>query len=258
MCKIIAIANRKGGVGKTTTALCFSAGLIAKGFSVLLVDLDQQHNSTRLYGARSEGVATVYDLLTCSGTSADECIQSTDVGDIIAGDDWMVQAEDRMARFDSREYILADSLKPIQNRYDFIVIDSPPSLGNVVKNILVAADEVIVPVLCDAYSDESFSSLKQQIDAVRDNPRLNPDLKIAGILVTQYEAGRTLAREYDRLLPNMAKECGTQVYATRIRRCEKVRQAQRQDIPLFDFAPTCSTSQDYRWFVDEYLQNQKV
>lgn len=252
--KIVAVMNRKGGLSKTTTALCFAECLRECGKAVLLVDLDQQHNSTTQYGAQSDGVATVYDLLTDRDADVAECVQATPRGDIIAGDDWMQRAEEKMAGLDNREYMLLDALTPLADKYDYIIIDCPPNLGVVVKNVLVAADELIVPMLCDAYSIDAFEKLMEQVKAVRANPRMNPDLTVAGMLVTQYAPGRVLARKHDAELPELAQRYDTQLFETRVRYCEKTRQAQEQGVSLYEFAPTCTTAQDYRAFTSEYLE----
>lgn len=258
MARKIAVINRKGGIGKTTTSLCFAEGLVKKGKRVLLVDLDQQHNSTKQYGAKIEGVATVYDILTNAKADVREAIQHTEsLGDIIAGDDWLVKAEEKMSSLDSREYMLKDALDEIDGNYDFIIIDCPPSLGLVVKNVLVAIDEVIVPVLCDGYSVESYQALTAQIDVVRKNKRLNPDLRIAGVLVTQYEPNQKISRSYDERLPRIAEKDGTRVFDQKIRRCVKTREAQIMGMSLFDHAGDRTTAQDYRAFVEEYLAISK-
>ncbi len=256
MARKVAIINRKGGIGKTTTSLCFAEGLKNKGKRVLLVDLDQQHNSTKQYRVSIEGVATVYDVLTNPKVDVREAIQHTEkFGDIIAGDDWLVRAEEEMAALDSREYMLKDALEAVEDDYDFIIVDCPPSLGLVVKNVLVAVDEVVVPVLCDGYSVESYKTLAAQIEVVRQNKRLNPGIKVAGILVTQYEPAQRISRSYDDQLPEIAEADGTRVFDQRIRRCVKTREAQVLGVSLYDYAGDCTTAQDYRAFVDEYLDS---
>ena len=255
--KTVAIVNRKGGISKTTTALCLTECLIRKGLRVLLVDLDQQHNSTRQYRAQIEDAYTVYDLLTDRSTPASECVQHTESGDIIAGDDWMNRAEENMAQLDNREYMLFDGLEPLAHDYDYIVIDCPPNLGIVLKNVLVVADEVIVPMVPDGYSREAFEKLMAQIESVRANPRLNPDLRVAGLLLTQYDGRKLLARQDLLELPEVAESHGTKLFETRIRYCESTRRAQREGQPLYEYAPDCTTAQDYADFADEYLSEQE-
>ncbi len=125
MGKIVAIMNRKGGVGKTTTALCLAGGLAARGARVLMVDLDQQHNATKQYGAAIDGVTTVYDLLTDRSARAADGIQRTARGDIIAGDDLVNNVEAEMSGMLSRETMLADALAPVRGEYDWIVVGLP-------------------------------------------------------------------------------------------------------------------------------------
>lgn len=254
----IAIINRKGGVSKTTTALCLAEQLRARGRKVLLVDLDQQHNGTMQYGALIEGEATVYDLMTDENCSAEECVQSTKAGDIIAGDDLVNNLENDLASMVGRDTILADKLAPLKERYDNIVIDCPPGLGVVVVNILIAADKLMVPMFCDGFSIEGFNGLLKMISKVKSSPRLNPGLEIAGILVTQYEGRQKLSRVYDEQLPEVAEHFGTRVFDARIRRCAKVRQAQEARIPLYEYAPSCTAAEDYRAWVDELLENGVV
>jgi len=256
MSRTVAIANRKGGVGKTTTALCLAEGLSARGYKVLLVDLDQQHNATAQYRALIEDTATVYDLLTDSKLPCADCIQTTKRGDIIAGDDYMNTAEEKLAALDSREFLLFAALDEVKESYDYIIIDCPPTLGLVMKNILVAADEVIVPVICDAFSDTSFEAFMRQVQAVKSNRRLNPQLTVLGILITQYERGRRLSAEYDERMPRLAKEYGTRMFDTRIRRCEKARQAQATGVSLYELAPSSTAAFDYREFIDEFLNTE--
>lgn len=258
MGKMIAIINRKGGVSKTTTALALAEQLQERGKKVLLVDLDQQHNGTLQYGASIEGVATVYDLMTDEDCGAAECVQATDAGDIIAGDDLVNNLETNLSNMVGRDTVLADKLAPLKDDYDCIVIDCPPGLGLVVVNILIAADKLIVPMFCDGFSIEGFNGLLKMVSKVKSSPRLNPGLEIAGILVTQYEARQKLTRVYDEQLPDVARHFGTRVFDARIRRCAKVRQAQEARVPLFEYAPSCTAAEDYRAWVDELIDGKII
>ena len=254
MGQTIAIINRKGGVSKTTTALALVEELRARGRKVLLVDLDQQHNGTVQYGAKIEDEATVFDLMTDPACTAIECVQRTEAGDIIAGDDLVNNLETEMASMIGRDTVLADKLLPLKDVYDEIVIDCPPGLGVVVVNILIAADKLIVPMFCDGFSIEGFNGLLKLVHEVKSSPRLNPGLEIAGILITQYEARQKLSRTYDEQMPEVAEHFGTRLFDARIRRCAKVKQAQDARVPLFEFAPSCTAAEDYRAWVDELVE----
>ena len=257
MTTTIAVINRKGGVGKTTTALCLADAPRLQGLSVLLIDLDQQHNATKQYGAEIDGKTTAFDLLTDGKADIADAVQATPAGDIIAGDDLINRAEAEMSGLAGRDFMLADALAKIANPYDYIVIDCSPSLGVVATNALIAAEEVIVPMLCDGYCVDSFDGLFEAIEQVRANPRLNPNLKIVGMLVTMYQPQQRLTKAFDAELPAYAEQCGTRVFDTRIRMCCKVKEAQQLAISLFDYAPDCTAAIDYKSFANEYLKTKE-
>ena len=253
MSTTIAVINRKGGVGKTTTALCLTDALRGRGLSVLLVDLDQQHNATKQYGAQIEGKTTAFDLLTDAKADLADAVQSTANGDIIAGDDLINRAEAEMSGLTGRDFMLADALARIDAPYDYIVIDCSPSLGIVSTNALISADDVVVPMLADGYCVDSFDGLFEAIERIRSNPRLNPGLRISGMLLTMYTPQQRLTKAFDEKLPAYAEQCGTRVFDTRIRLCCKVKEAQQLATSLFDYAPDCTAAQDYKAFANEYL-----
>ncbi len=245
--RVIAVANQKGGVGKTTTALCLADSLRRMGRSVLLVDLDQQANATRTYGARTDGVATAYDVLTGRVRDAREAVQRTGCGDILAGDLALAQIEAEMAAMTCRETVLADAMDAVvsSGTYDYVVVDCSPSLGIATTNALVLAGEVLVPVLVDGYSLDGLDRLMMLVGAVRSNRRLNPSLRVMGLLVCQREPRQSLTAAFDGQLPGLAAGYGTRVMGTSIRRCCKVREAQVADMLLHDYAPGCTTCADY-------------
>ena len=250
----IAVINRKGGVGKTTTALCMADAFSAEGKKTLLVDLDQQHNSSKQYHAKITDQTTVFDLLTDTNADIQDAVQHTETGDIIAGDDLINRAESEMSNLAGRDFMLADALAKLNNTYDFIIIDCSPVLGIVSTNALIAADEVVVPMLCDGYSIDAFTALNDLIKQIQSNQRLNPNLKIAGMLLTMYQANQRLVKAYDSELPAFAKSCNTRVFNTKIRSCCKVKESQQKAKSLFTYAPNCTTAQDYIAFIKEYLK----
>lgn len=248
----IAIMNRKGGVGKTTTALALADELMARGERVMLVDLDQQHNATTQYGARIEGVTTAYDLLTDISADAVGAVQETRNGLIVAGDDLMNGIEVDMSSLMSREYMLNDALVRIDDSHalDWCIIDCPPALGTVALNVLVASEWVVAPVQADEYSLEGWRGLSELVAKVEGSPRLNPNIRVAGILMTLYEPRQLLSR---RKRAELEAEAGVPVFETGIRRCVKVREAQDACVPLREYAPSCTAAADYAEWVDELL-----
>ena len=162
--RTIAIANQKGGVGKTTTTLCLADSLRRLGRRTLVVDLDQQANATRTYGVRTDGVATTYDILTGRVRDASGAVVSTPSGDIVPGDIAMAGVEVEMAGMTCRETVLADAMAGLVagGAYDYVLVDCSPSLGVVTTNALVLAQEVVVPVLVDGYSLDGLGKLKAE------------------------------------------------------------------------------------------------
>lgn len=243
--RVIAIFNQKGGVGKTTTALSMSAALRASGRSVLLVDLDQQANATTAYGAETDGVPTAYDILTRRETEAESAIQSTAHGDIIPGDLALASVESEMSSMICRETILSRAMSKVVRggAYDYVVIDCPPGMGNVITNALTTATEVLVPVLVDSYSLNGLEQVMSLVDSVREY--FNPDLRVDGLVICQKERGQRLTADFDEQVPEIVERFGTHVLETSIRRCVRVREAQFTEGTIYDYAPDCTSARDY-------------
>ena len=253
--RTIAICNHKGGVGKTTVAMALTECLSKKGYRTLLVDLDQQRNATTISGAKvGDDEVTVYDLLTSFDYSAKDAATSYEYGDLIPGDILVADAEIEISRLDTPLTMLADALEPVEDAYDFAVIDCPPSLGLVTRNAIVAADDVLVVVLPDSASVDGFAKVASMVSSVASNKRLNPDVRLAGVLVNTYDERGLLERELDHELPGLAKSVDTKVFDSKIRKCISVRQAQAQRKSLFDYAPKCTSASDISKFADEYLK----
>lgn len=195
MAKKIAIVNQKGGVGKSTTAVNFSAGLAEKQNKVLLIDIDPQGNASSGLGInKSEVEKTIYDLLIESEPALEAILPSeTKNLDIIPANIELAGAEIELVSIMSRESRLQKSLAKIDTDYDFIIIDCPPSLGLLTLNALTAADSVIVPIQCEYYALEGLGQLMNTIDLVRKN--LNEDLRIEGVLMTMYDARTNLSQQ---------------------------------------------------------------
>lgn len=255
MAKTFAVLNRKGGVGKTTTALALADRLNAQGKTILLIDLDQQHNATTVYGARMDDQTTVYDVLTDPKVDITDAIQHIDgYGDIIAGDNLMNSIESDMASRVGREFMLTTALERVVDDYDYIIIDCPTALGSVVLNALMASDYVIVPLLSgDIYSKDGLDGVLKLIAQVKSNPRFNPDLQVAGALITQYEARQNVTVSCEEQIRKLCKEEGIRLFDTRIRKCCKVREAAQDNESLFNAYPSCTAAMDYDLWTDELV-----
>ncbi len=195
MSKIIAIANQKGGVGKTTTAINLSASLAALEQRVLVVDADPQANSTSGLGINPKEVKnSIYECMV-DGVSAKESVQSTEINylDVLPSHIDLVGAEVEMVDLEGREKKMKSALKPLKNDYDFIIIDCSPSLGLITINSLTAADSVIIPVQCEYFALEGLGKLLQTIKIIQ--KRLNKDLEIEGILLTMYDVRLRLSNQ---------------------------------------------------------------
>jgi chromosome partitioning protein len=245
--KIIAVSNQKGGVGKTTTATTLAYGLKLRGKRVLLVDCDPQGNSTDTWRATNKaGSPTLADLLF-TNEPAEDCIQHTEMGDILAGDPVLEDAEKHLTGF-AGFFKLKKRLEPLLTLYDHIILDTPPNLGILLQNALIAAEGVIVPVTCGRYALQGMGRFVETVNDVND---VNPDLEILGMLLVQYAGRRVLAREVVAGLPDLAGKLGTRVFDTKIRRTEMVEKAQAERVPLQRYAPDATAAVDYATLIDE-------
>jgi len=201
----IAVTNQKGGVGKTTTSLCLAQELKSRGFKVLLIDTDAQCNSTKFYEARTEGTATLLDIL-CGDEPAMSCVQHTAKGDIIASDKQLSDAEN-MVKVDERRFThLKRSLKSLEGKYDYIIFDTPPSIGVALKNVLAAIDYVIIPVEESGWSLDGLMDLAEALDLARDN---NENLQVMGILTIKAKERTRKSKRMSEFASSLAKKLET-------------------------------------------------
>lgn len=248
--EVIAIVNRKGGVGKTATAQALGAGLIRKGCSVLYIDLDSQTNLTYGLGADAAGLSSM-DVLTGEAT-AQEAIQHTPQGDVIAGAEALAGAD---AAIDGKgkEYRLKEALDGLQ--YDYCIVDTPAQLGTLTVNALTAADSVVIPVQAEVYSLQGIGQLSKAIEAVK--KYCNHDLYIRGILITRYNGRAIISRDMQSNLEEAAAQLKTSLYSTPIRECVSIKEAQASQQDIYSYAPRSNAAKDYEAFVEEFMERKK-
>lgn len=251
--RIVAIANQKGGAGKTTTALALTGALTSKGYRVLLVDLDAQGNFTYSLGAvRGQGRGAL-GVLQRPETIREE-IQHTAQGDVLASSPGLAGA-DAVITATGKEYRLREALEIVAEDYDYCVIDTPPALGITSVNALTAAQDVIIPAQADLYSLQGIKELYGTIDAVK--RYCNPDLEVKGILLTRYNGRSTIRREVAEALEALAGQMGTRLYKARIRENVALVEAAAKRQSIFEYAPKSNGAQDYGAFAAEYMEGKE-
>ena len=251
MAKIVAICNQKGGVAKTTTACALATGLAKRGFKVLMVDTDSQRNSTSVYRAETDGVATIHDLLFTRGIDPMICIQRTEIGDIIASDGLMAK-DDANLNGVRESLILKKALAPFRNHYDYIVLDHNPGHGGILNNVLTAADEIIIPMQTDGFSVDGAADLAERINSVKEFT--NPNLRVAGILVTLCNARYRSTKDFFAQADILEKLFDTKVFKSMIRRCQALADANTSSMSIFDYDPSGNGATDYNDLIDEFLK----
>lgn len=247
--EVVAIVNRKGGVGKTVTAQALGAGLARKKKKVLYIDLDSQTNLTYGLAIDPEGLSSM-DVLTGEATAA-EAIQNTPQGDAIAGSEALAAA-DAIITGSRKEYRLKDALEGLQ--YDYIILDTPAQLGTLTVNALTAATSVIIPVQAEVFSLQGMGQLSKAIDAVKEY--CNKNLKIRGILITRYNGRAIISRDMQANLEDAARQLHTKLYSTPIRECTSIKEAQASQQDIFTYAPRSNAAKDYADFIKEFMRKK--
>ena len=252
MAEVICIANQKGGIGKTTTATALTSILSSQGKKTLLIDADPQGNSTDTYRAVSKDVATLYDVILDKDDPLPiaEAIQETEIGDIVASDPGLKNADVDLNNDPACFHKLKEALENLEG-YDYVIIDTAPADNMLLKNCLVAADKVVIPITADRYAIQGLSDLNKTIALVRKYQ--NQNLQIAGLLLVKYKSRQKLAKEVKDALENISKQLQTKVFETTIRESTSAQQAQAKRTTLIEYAPNSTTAQDYIAFTDELL-----
>lgn len=243
---IIAVANQKGGQGKSTTAQAIANGAAAAGLKTLAIDVDPQTNLTYSMGG-NPGDVGLYELMTGTMKPA-QVIQHTKQGDIISGS-FALAGADILLTGEDRVELLKRAIKPIRRKYDLIVIDCPPTLNILLMNALTAADKVIIPLTADMFALQGLYLLVNTIHGIQE--KYNPELQIGGVLFVKHNLRTILSRDLTTVIKNKCAELGVPVYESTIREGVAAREAQVQRESLFDYAPRAGVTKDYLAFVKE-------
>jgi chromosome partitioning protein len=255
MTRIVAVANQKGGVGKTTTAINLAASVASRGHRVLLVDFDPQGNASSGVGwTRDRVEKSIYDALTGDATIA-EIIKPTDIATLFVAPATtdLVGAEIELISAEHRERYLADLLAEVSSQYDYIVIDCPPSLGLLTLNALVAAHGVLVPMQAEYFALEGLSALTSTIEKIR--AAFNPALKIDGVLFTMFDARLSVAQQ---VRAEVEKFFGDKVFGENIPRNVRLSEAPSHGKPVLLYDLRCAGTNSYLAVADEFLDRERI
>jgi chromosome partitioning protein len=253
MAKKIVIANQKGGVGKTTTAINLSASVAAAEYRTLLIDIDPQSNSTSGIGIEGNALSVYQTLIGIE--KAGSCIVNSYMPflDILPSTIDLVGAEIELVTMEDREYLLKKAIKPIEDKYDFIFIDCPPSLGLLTLNALTCADSVLIPVQCEYFALEGLGQLLNTINIVKKN--FNENLAIEGVLLTMFDTRLRLSHQ---VVEEVKKYFGAKVFQTIIHRNVRLSEAPSHSKPVILYDASSIGAQNYISLASELIQRNNV
>ena len=251
MAKIVALINQKGGVGKTTTAVNLAASLTELGKNILVCDFDPQGNATSGFGIDQMGLkTTIYELLI-NNEDVDSAITKTKWADIIGSNVNLAGAEIDLIALENREYRLKSILDQVKDKYDYIIIDCPPSLGILTINCLCAADSFIVPLQCEYYALEGLSQLINTVKAIQ--KRFNPQIKLEGIVLTMYDTRTNLSMQVvEEVKTHFAKK----VFSSVIPRNVRLSEAPSHGKPINEYDVFSKGAKAYMELAEEFLEKQ--
>ena len=251
MGRVIAVANQKGGVGKTTTTINLSSSLVELGKRVLTIDMDPQGNTTSGLGIdKNEVDATVYELIL-DEASVDEAVTTSIMEglDVIASNINLSGAEVELISIENKEFLLKEKIDTIKDNYDFVIIDCPPSLNLLTINAMTTADSILVPIQCEYYALEGLSQLIHTIDLIKD--RLNPGLEIEGVVFTMYDSRTNLSLQ---VVENVKENLDRNIYKTIIPRNIRLAEAPSYGMPINMYDRRSTGAEAYRLLAEEVIQ----
>ena len=254
MGRIIAIANQKGGVGKTTTSINLSACIAAKGKKVLVIDIDPQGNTTSGYGIEKNDLEnTIYELIL-GDCSVEDCILKNVIPNvsILPSNVNLAAAEIELIGVERKEYILRNEIDWVKDRYDYIIIDCPPSLSLLTVNAMTTADSVLVPIQCEYYALEGLSQLIHTVNLVKE--RLNPDLEMEGVVFTMYDSRTNLSAQ---VVDNVKSHLKQKVYDTLIPRNIRLAEAPSYGQPINLYDPKSTGAESYMALAEEVIKSRR-
>ena len=253
MGRIIAIANQKGGVGKSTTSINLSAALTEYGKKVLVIDCDPQGNTTSGFGIeKNEVEKTLYELMLGEYT-IEETIQENVIENlsVISSNVDLAAADIELIGIEEKEYILKNQVAKIRDNYDYIIIDCPPSLNMLTVNAMTTADTVLVPIQCEYYALEGLSQLLHTIELVKE--RLNPELEMEGVVFTMYDARTNLSLQ---VVENVKENLNQNIYKTIIPRNVRLAEAPSHGLPITKYDAKSAGAESYMLLAEEVINRE--